>query len=187
MKPFLTYLVLIGTVVGASSQGQAAPAPLTKGATNISFTLTAKAFQHQTAIPVRFTGEGTNVSPALAWSNAPAQTASFVLICDDPDTSAGTWVHWVLYDIPGDMTSLREGIQKEPLVLGTAKQGKNDANKIGYHGPMPPPGNVHRYFFKLYALNIVTDKPAGLTKAQVLKAMEGHIIGTAEMYGTYKR
>ncbi len=153
----------------------------------MTFTLKAKAFQHQDPIPIRFTMEGNNVSPELSWTGTPTGTVSFALICDDPDAPAGTWVHWVLYDISGRSSFLPEKIKKDPIVLGTAKQGRNDSRKLGYDGPMPPPGKTHRYFIKLYALDILTDQPAGLTKAQILKVMEGHILGKAEIYGTYRR
>jgi Raf kinase inhibitor-like YbhB/YbcL family protein len=134
-------------------------------------------------IPRRYTGEGEDVSPALSWSGAPAATVEFALICDDPDAPGATaWVHWVLYAIPPDVTSLPEGS------AGVGIEGKNSAGKARYHGPMPPRAHgVHHYHFKVYAL----DRPAGLapgaTKTELLAAMKGHILAQGETVGTYER
>src|SRR6266571_781380 len=122
---------------------------------SMAFSLTSTAFKEGTAIPVKHTCDGADVSPPLAWSGAPPGTAAFALIADDPDAPAGTWVHWVLYDIAPTLSAIPENVAKVETLkeLGGAAQGKNDFRRLGYGGPCPPPGKPHRYFFKLYALN----------------------------------
>jgi len=153
----------------------------------MTLSLSSPAFKPGAAIPRKHTGEGADVSPALEWTNAPAGTAAFVLICDDPDAPVGTWVHWVLYDLAAGTRRLEENVPKSEAVLGAAKQGRNDFRRIGYGGPMPPPGRPHRYFFRLYAVSAQTGLPAGATKAEVLRAIEGKVLAQAELMGTYKR
>ncbi|MBX7210757.1 MAG: YbhB/YbcL family Raf kinase inhibitor-like protein [Verrucomicrobiaceae bacterium] len=149
--------------------------------------LTSTAFQNGASIPAKFTGDGADVSPALAWSDAPVGTKSLALICDDPDAPLGTWVHWVLWSLPACTTSLPEAAEKIKALPPGAEQGKNDFGKLDYGGPAPPRGKPHRYFFKLYALDTqVTLKPGSKKKALV-KAMEGHILAEAEWMGTYQR
>ncbi len=150
--------------------------------------LTSPSFQHQQPIPAKHTGEGADVSPALKWEGAPSATKSFALICDDPDAPGGTWVHWVIYNIPAGTTELPEGVAKSDTVLGGARQGVNDFGRVGYGGPMPPRGHgKHRYFFKLYALKSALELPARATKAQLEAAMKGQILAQAELVGTYER
>jgi Raf kinase inhibitor-like YbhB/YbcL family protein len=155
----------------------------------MALVLTSPAFRDGTAIPPQHTCDGTDTSPQLAWSGAPPGTAAFALIVDDPDAPAGTWVHWVLYNLPGDRGELPEGVAtKERLPqLGGALQGKNDFRRVGYGGPCPPPGRPHRYFFKLYALNAVLALQGGATKQEVERTMAGHVIGEARLMGTYSR
>src|SRR5216683_6772325 len=119
----------------------------------MSLQLTTSAFPSQGTIPKKFTCDGSDVSPPLAWSGAPPGTRSFALIVDDPDAPVGTWVHWVLYDLPANTKELAEGVPKQEQLSNGARQGRNDFRKIGYGGPCPPPGKPHRYFFKLYALD----------------------------------
>src|SRR6266403_2623490 len=147
----------------------------------MAFTLTSTAFTDGAAIPVKHTCDGVDVSPPLAWSGAPAGTRSFALIADDPDAPAGSWVHWVVYNLPAAVSELPENVAKvEALDLGGARQGRNDFRRPGYGGPCPPPGPAHRYFFKLYALDVATGLKARGSKADVLRAIEGHVLGTAE-------
>ncbi|NOX38859.1 MAG: YbhB/YbcL family Raf kinase inhibitor-like protein [Calditrichaeota bacterium] len=153
----------------------------------MSFILKSPAFEHGKPIPLKYTCDGPDVSPPLSWSGTPAGTKSFVLICDDPDAPVGTWVHWVIYNIPGDRTELPEGVAKENIVLEDVRQGINDFQRIGYGGPCPPGGKPHRYFFKLYALDIESNWEAGLTKEEVLEKMENHVLGQTELMGTYQR
>ncbi len=148
------------------------------------------AFSHNEKIPTRFTCEGKDISPALAWSGIPAGTQSLVLIVDDPDAPdpaapQRTWVHWVLYNLPPDSKGLSEGVTSGKLPEGT-REGLNDWKRTGYGGPCPPIGR-HRYFHKLYALDSLLDIPERPTKSQVLEAMKGHILEEAEMIGTYQK
>jgi len=152
------------------------------------FTLASAAFREGAAIPAKYTCDGVDVSPPLGWSGAPVGTRSFALIADDPDAPAGTWVHWVLYNLPADVSELPENIAKvESLDLGGARQGRNDFRRPGYGGPCPPPGPPHRYFFNLYALDAPLKLKAGAQKRDVEAAMEGHVLATAQLMGTYAR
>jgi len=154
----------------------------------MAFTLTSAAFRDGAGIPVKYTCDGVDVSPPLSWSGAPAGTGGFALIVDDPDAPAGTWVHWVLYNLPAAVFELPENIAKvESLDLGGARQGRNDFRRPGYGGPCPPPGPAHRYFFKLYALAAPLTLKAGAQKRDVEAAMEGHVLATAQLMGTYGR
>lgn len=155
----------------------------------MTFLLTSPAFEHGAGIPPRYTGEGEDLSPPLAWRGAPDGTASFVLISDDPDcpdpaAPRRTWVHWVAYDIPHAATHLDEGASGRAMPDGT-REGKNDSGEIGYSGPMPPIGR-HRYFFRLYALDRTLGLREGHTKAELLRAMAQHVLASAELMGTYQ-
>lgn len=151
-----------------------------------SFVLKSKAFEAGKPIPKAHTCDGEDGSPPLSWGAVPAGTRSLALICDDPDAPMGTWVHWVLYDLPPDVKSLAENLPREDKLASGARQGRNDFRKIGYNGPCPP-GGTHRYFFKVYALDKVLDLPAGLSKAGLLEAMEGHVLAEGSLMGTYSR
>jgi Raf kinase inhibitor-like YbhB/YbcL family protein len=154
----------------------------------MSLTLTSDAFVHGQSIPAKYACTGRNISPALAWNDPPDGTQSFALIVDDPDAPMGTWVHWVLYNIPAEARSLQEdlpvtGKNVDPDAILV---GKNSAGKIGYDGPCPPSG-THRYYFKLYALDTLISLLPGATKEQVLKEMEGHILAQGELMGTFSK
>ena len=154
----------------------------------MAFILTSAALKDGATIPGKYTCDGVDVSPPLAWSGAPAGTRSVALIADDPDAPGGTWVHWVLYNLPAEVSDLPENIAKvESLDLGGARQGRNDFRRPGYGGPCPPPGPAHRYFFKLYALDTRLELKAGAQKKDVEAAMEGHVLGSAQLMGTYAR
>lgn len=155
----------------------------------MAFSVSSSAFQEGAAIPVQYTCDGADLSPPLSWAGAPRGTASFALIADDPDAPAGTWVHWVMYNLPGTVSELPENVPKSeaPTSLGGALQGKNDFRRAGYGGPCPPPGPAHRYFFKLYALDTTLRLKAGAAKQDVERAMQGHALGTAQLMGTYVR
>jgi len=148
--------------------------------------ITSSAFGSGEMIPAKYTCDGADFSPPLEWSGSPAGTKSLALVCDDPDAPMGTWVHWVIYDIPPSATMLAEGITREKDLPGGGTQGINDFRRIGYGGPCPP-GGTHRYFFKLYALDTALGLKPGITKDQLLKAMRGHILVEAQLMGTYKR
>jgi hypothetical protein len=148
--------------------------------------LISSAFNEGEMIPGKYTCDGADVSPPLKWGALPSGTKSLALICDDPDAPVGTWVHWVYYDIPAGSESLPEKVAPEKHPAGGGTQGLNDFRKIGYGGPCPP-GGTHRYYFKLYALDTTLNLSPGATKKQLLKAMENHIIGKAQLMGKYKR
>jgi Raf kinase inhibitor-like YbhB/YbcL family protein len=158
-----------------------------KGDSPMSLELTSTAFQQGETIPKQYTGDGVDQSPPLRWSEPPTGTKSIALICDDPDAPRGTWVHWVLFNLPPQTRQLEESVPTTATLGNGAKQGKNDFGNIGYGGPAPPKGKAHRYFFKLYALDIVLDLPTGATKAQLEAAMKGHILAEGQLMGTYKR
>lgn len=148
--------------------------------------ITSPAFTEGGMIPAKYTCDGKDISPPLEWKNAPAGTKSFALISDDPDAPMGTWVHWVIYNIPADVTKLDEGVQPEKEFKNRMRQGSNSWPRIGYGGPCPPSG-THRYFFKLYALDTLLDLKPGATKEQLLQAMKGHTLAEAQLMGKYRR
>jgi hypothetical protein len=149
--------------------------------------LTCTGFEDGQPIPVQYTGDGADVSPPLRWTDAPAGTRSFALICDDPDAPAGTWVHWVIYGLPAATKELPERISTAETLPSGARQGLNDFRRVGYAGPLPPPGKPHRYFFKLYALDAELPLKSRAAKPELLRAMEGHILAEAQVMGTYRR
>jgi Raf kinase inhibitor-like YbhB/YbcL family protein len=156
----------------------------------MALTITSPAFANGHEIPSDFTCEGADISPALRWSGAPSGTKSFALIVDDPDAPDPakpkmTWVHWVLYNLPADCTGLDEGIDPDEFPPGTL-EGKNDWKRTGYGGPCPPIGR-HRYFFKLHALDAVLPDLGTPTKADLEKAMSGHVLERVELLGLYQK
>ena len=156
----------------------------------MALTLESSAFKDGAPIPQKHTCDGEDLSPELSWSGAPKGTAALALICDDPDAPAGTWVHWVLYDVaPNEKGTLPAALQKEPELKEPrgGRQGKNDFGRIGYGGPCPPRGKAHRYFFKLYALDRELALPPGKSKAEIEQAMKGHVLAEAKLMGTYQR
>lgn len=152
-----------------------------------AFQLESPAFKDKEKIPAKYTCDGDNVSPPLKWSELPKGTQSFALITDDPDASAGTWVHWVLYDIPVTAESLAENVTKAETLPDNSKQGITDFRGVGYNGPCPPPGGAHRYVFKLYALSEPLNIPPKASKAEVLVAMNGRVLAEAKLVSSYQR
>ncbi len=154
-----------------------------------AFSLSSEAFENEESIPTRFTCDGDNVSPPLAWDGAPAETNAYALIMDDPDAPGGTFTHWLLYDLEPTALNLPERIETVPVpaygLAGT--QGSNDGGGIGYTGPCPPPGDPHRYRFTLYALAETVALEPGATKEELLSAMEGRVLAEAELVGLYGR
>lgn len=148
--------------------------------------LTSPAFKAGGMIPVEYTCDGPNVSPPLFWTDAPAGTKTFALIADDPDAPGKIWVHWVVWNIPTSTSGLEENLPKTASLPNGAQQGMTDFRQIGYGGPCPPSG-THRYFFKLYALDIMLDFPSSTTKGGLERAMNGHILAQAELMGKYRR
>ncbi|MFQ5521205.1 MAG: YbhB/YbcL family Raf kinase inhibitor-like protein [Candidatus Methylomirabilia bacterium] len=173
--PILAGLVMCGLVICVA------------GGLAMAFELQSPAFSSGGEIPVKHTCDGPDRSPPLRWTEPPAKTNSFALIVDDPDAPVGTWVHWVLYGVGATVRELPEGLAAQNTVPGIGTQGVNDFRKIGYGGPCPPRGPAHRYFFKLYALDTELNLPPRKTKAEVLKALEGHVLAQAELMGRYKR
>jgi len=153
----------------------------------MAFTLSSPSFHNGDDIPKKFTCTDADVSPQLQWTSAPAGTQSLALIADDPDAPAGTWTHWVLFDLPAQTKSLPENVSKQDELPGGGRQGRNDFRKLGYGGPCPPPGKPHRYFFKLYALDKKLELKAGASKQEVEQAMQGHVLAQAELMGKYQR
>jgi Raf kinase inhibitor-like YbhB/YbcL family protein len=149
--------------------------------------LTSSAFAHGSRIPDVYTCEGDDTSPPLRWTGCPPQARSLALVCDDPDAPRGTWVHWVLFNLPTDAVELAQSVPTDPELPSGAKQGRNDSGKLGYMGPCPPPGKPHRYFFRLYALDVVLGLRPGITKAELERAMNQHILGQGTLMGVYER
>lgn len=150
------------------------------------FQLTSPAFDHKGLIPSKYTCKGEDVSPALNWNNPPADTLSYGLIMDDPDAPVGTWVHWVIYNIPSTRNMLPESVPSEWIMDGLGVNGTNSWKKAGYGGPCPPLGS-HRYFFRLYALSKILELGPGANKPELIKAMQGHILATAELMGVFSK
>lgn len=148
--------------------------------------ITSSAFKDGDFIPQKYTCDGADISPSLQWDGIPEETKEIALICDDPDAPMGTWVHWVLYNIPPSIRNLPDMVPSVKVLENLAIHGTNDFRKIGYGGPCPPSG-THRYFFKIYALNSELHIEPGKTKADLLAAMEGHIIAEGSLMGKYKR
>lgn len=153
----------------------------------IALRITSPDFSEGEVIPKEFTCDAQDISPKLEWKEPPANTGSFALIMDDPDAPGGTWVHWVLYDVPADARELPERVPSQEQLSSGARQGRNDFGKIGYGGPCPPPGKPHRYFFKLYALDTKLNLEPGATKAELERAMKSHVLAQAELIGKYGR
>ncbi len=152
----------------------------------MEITLKSPAFEEEEMIPGKYTCDGMDVSPPLSWTSVPDGTQSLALICDDPDAPMGTWVHWVLFNIPATTGELPENVPSEKVLTNGAKHGINDFRTFGYGGPCPP-GGIHRYYFKLYALDTELNLEAGAAKKDLLNAMEGHILAESQLMGRYKR
>ena len=152
----------------------------------MGFTLSSTAFASGQAMPSVYSCRGRNVSPPLAWTDPPDGTQSFALIVDDPDAPAGTWVHWLLFNVPASTRGLSEGVRADAKLFDGSLQGTNSSRRLGYEGPCPPSG-THRYFFKLYALDTMLGLQSGANKTQLLAAMESHIKAQAELMGTFSK
>jgi Raf kinase inhibitor-like YbhB/YbcL family protein len=176
--------LLVAAVVGCG--GRSGEEGLMAGKTAAALQVTTSAFEPGGTIPPAYTGDGEDRSPPLAWQGVPAGTASFVILCDDPDASRGTWVHWVMYDIDPAVTAMGAGITDTPTIGGAA-QGRNDFGNLGYGGPAPPRGKPHRYFFRVLALDRKLGLAPGATMKEVLAAAEGHILARGEVMGRYGR
>jgi len=162
------------------------PTPVAPKENKMEIKLTSTAFKEGQPIPRQYTCDGVNVSPPLEWTGVPKTAKTVAIVADDPDAPAGTWVHWVIYNLPAENVGLVENLPATEELKAGGFQGTNDFGKIGYGGPCPPSG-THRYFFKVYALDLELPLKAGATKADVEKAMEGHIIAQGQLMGTYSR
>jgi Raf kinase inhibitor-like YbhB/YbcL family protein len=158
-----------------------------RGGVTVRLKMQSPDFASGANIPKQFTCDAADNSPALTWNDPPAPTQSFALIADDPDAPVGTWVHWVLFDLPANARTLPQNVSKIGQLPDGSRQGRNDFGNIGYGGPCPPPGKLHRYFFKLYALDKKLDLKSGATKKDVERAMKDHILAQGEWMGRYAR
>ncbi len=147
--------------------------------------ISSSVFEEGDKIPAKYTCDGDNISPSLAWGDMPEATNSLALIVDDPDAPFGTWTHWVLYNLPANINGLPEAVPMTDQLENGGMQGRNDFGQIGYGGPCPP-GSGHHYHFTLYALSKVLDVASGASKSQVLDAMQGNIIEQAHLIGIYR-
>jgi Raf kinase inhibitor-like YbhB/YbcL family protein len=177
--PCIVFVILLSSCSSSST-----PAP----EADMSLDLKSDAFVNGQSIPAKYSCIGKNISPGLTWSDPPAGTQSFALIVDDPDAPMGTWVHWVLYNIPADLRSLPEDlpIKGKNIDPEAIYFGKNSSGNIRYDGPCPP-GGTHRYYFKLFALDTLISLLPGATKEEILKAMDGHILAQGELMGTFSK
>ena len=148
--------------------------------------ITSTAFENGESIPIKYSCDSQDISPELTWSGVPEGTQSFALILDDPDAPGGTFTHWIIFNIPADMAGLVENVPKV-AVQDSIRQGANGFAAIGYGGPCPPPGPAHRYVFTLYALDTVLDDLGRPSKAELERAMAGHILAQAKLMGTYQK
>jgi len=170
----------------AACSPQTAPAPKATPKPQDAFTLTSERFASGQPIPEKYTCKGQNVSPSLAWTNPPKGVKAFALIMNDPDAPSGTFTHWVLYNIPAVTTSLPDVLPGQGGIAYIGNHGTNSAGNTYYQGPCPPLG-THRYFFKLYALDTMLDFPASPKAADLIAAMQGHILAQAELMGTFSK
>lgn len=146
----------------------------------------SSAFEEGEIIPKKYSCEGVNVSPPLQWSSLPAEVESFVLICEDPDAPSGLWTHWIIFNLPAEITALPEFIMEREVLENGAQQGLNDFGTIGYRGPCPP-GGTHRYYYRIYALDIMLQLNSRINRQNLLEAMIGHIIDQGHIMGIYTR
>ena len=160
--------------------------PAVDAGVSAGIVVTSTAFSEGTAIPIRYTCDDDDVSPPLSWTGVPEGTRSLALISDDPD-ARGTWVHWVLYGIPVGVDGLSEAVVAADVTAMGAKDGTNDFKKLGYGGPCPPKGSPHRYLFKIFALDVELDLDGGAEKKELLEAIEGHVLASGQLMGTYQR
>jgi len=175
----LPVLIVLAILVPANACGQQA--------SSSKIELRTTSFTPGGFIPRRFTCEAADLSPALTWTDPPVGTQSFAIIEDDPDAPSGTFVHWLVYDLPAPSHRLPEGLSGNNQIPGGGRQGINDFSRTGYSGPCPPPGRPHRYFIRLYALDAKTNLPPAATRKELESAMQGHILAQAELMGRFQR
>lgn len=181
-----SYFLRLVAILLFFALGACGPASGTERGESMALELVSSAFGPGEPIPVKYSCDGSDISPPLQWNTPPEGTRSFALIADDPDAPVGTWVHWVFYDLPAATQDLPEALPPDAALSGGGLHGENDWKRLGYGGPCPPSG-THRYFFKLYALDSVLNLKPGANAAQLRQAMEGHILAESELMGTYSR
>ncbi|MFM8525896.1 MAG: YbhB/YbcL family Raf kinase inhibitor-like protein [Cyanobacteriota bacterium] len=183
--------ITIGTLAVVAFLSVLEPQPPGMSSRNGRFHLESPAFADGALIPAIHTADGLDLSPPLRWGGAPAGTGSFALVMEDPDAPAGTWVHWVLFNIPADLQALPSGLDRSPQLANGARHGGcwgvREAHRIGYQGPEPPPGPMHRYVFSLYALDGSLSLEPAVTLARLRPAMQGHQLAVAQLTGLYRR
>jgi Raf kinase inhibitor-like YbhB/YbcL family protein len=183
----VAFVFVSATVLPATAWAEPTYAGEQQQGGNMALAVSSPSFQNGGEIPKKFTCTDADVSPELEWTAVPGGTQSLALIADDPDAPAGTWTHWILFDLPAETKSLPENVSKQDELPNGARQGRNDFRKIGYGGPCPPTGKPHRYFFKLYALDRKLDLKPGASKQDVEQAMQGHILAQGELMGRFQR
>ena len=184
--PLLILALVAATAACGGGEEEAETVQPPKEWTVMTFTVSSPAFQQGQRIPAKYTCDGEDISPPLQWSDVPEGTTSFALIMDDPDAVGGTWVHWVLFNIPANANSLDEAVPPDAELTDGSRHGKNSWGSPGYGGPCPPSG-THRYVFNLYALDKMLDLPTGSSAEQVTEAMEGHKLAAGVVMGVYSR
>jgi len=173
-------LAAIGVAALAACHGAA-------GEPAVTMTLTSSAFERGSTIPRAHTCDGDDRSPPLAWTGAPSGARSFALVMDDPDARHGTWVHWVLWNLPGDARAMAAAVQPDAELPSGARHGHNDFGPSGWGGPCPPPGPAHHYSFRVYAVDQTLTLAAGASKGALERALHGHVLAQSELVGTYAR
>jgi len=180
-------LTAAGICLGACQEKKKSETPAKEeGEKVMAMTVTSTAFEEGGMIPRQYSCDGADISLPLSWSGVPEGTKSLALISDDPDAPMGTWVHWVLFNIPPDTRELPENVPPDEALADGSHHGVTDFGRFGYGGPCPPSG-THRYFFKLYALDNMLDLSGRVTKQDLLSAMEGHILTEGQLMGKYRR
>jgi Raf kinase inhibitor-like YbhB/YbcL family protein len=184
ISPVVIFLLLYSTIPARSfARNPAAP----YGGDAMAFAISSTSFSNGGDIAKKFTCDGDDVSPQLAWTNPPAGTKSLALLADDPDAPVGNWNHWVLWNIPGETRQLAENVAKSSQLPDGSRQGVNDFHKTGYNGPCPPPGKPHRYYFKLFALDTKLDLKGNVGRRELEAAIKGHTLGQTEWMGRFGR
>ncbi len=178
----LSLLPVVGLLSCRGEDGKAS-----KSSARSKIALTSPAFSAGSSIPEKYTCRGPNVSPPLRWGQAPQGTKSLALIVEDPDAPGGTFVHWVIYNLPASISELSENIPSSEKLSNGATQGINSFHRVGYGGPCPPPGKAHRYIFKIYALDAPPSLESGLTEAELLDVINDHILAEGQLMGTFQR
>jgi len=184
----ITWLIMAAFIfLPFFSQCQAQKGKEAKKKNKDTIVVTSNAFKHTSTIPEKYTCDGEDISPPLSWSGIPDSTKSIALICDDPDAPMGTFVHWVIFNIPPEFEGLDANVPKAAVLKSGVAQGKNSTGRFGYMGPCPPRGKPHRYFFKVYALDKKLELKPGIDKKKLLRAMKGHVLARGELMGYYGR